>query len=203
MSRDLPPARASTPGGPPTNRRAHGYILDTETILAGIMVSRMETLPDRLAAAGRVTQRQANAATKYRDDYEVATGGGRGGESGPILAPWQRTPASEAQVNAISRVRRADAALGRGLVPLAVSVCVRGLTLTQLARAFLRRGGGIQGRTILRWVDVVLTTLADHYYGIEVPVEASGRVRAVVFSVNNRPSRKPLDDATGKMPSIR
>lgn len=161
---DIPGARAS-----------HSHLQITETIQAGVMIARVVTVPEAMLAKRQITQRQADAAARYRDDYEMASGASQGGARGSVAA-WQRVPATEAQVNALSRLRRADATLGAGRA-LVVAACVDGAPMRELGR---RWGGGMGGRGTAAagaMLAALLTVLADHYFGAEG--ERGGKIRGV------------------------
>lgn len=163
--------------GLPRARGLHGTLEVTETIQAGVLVARVVTVPQRMLARGQIVQRQADAAERYRDDYEAASGAAPGGGAGAALAPWLRTPASEAQVNAISRVRRADAVMGGARV-LVLAACVEGASARELGRRFCGSTG--RGVAVVRAALAdLLAVLADHYFGAEPPARAAP-IRGVV-----------------------
>lgn len=155
------------PGAPTPERRRRSAFLVTPAVAteagpaqAGSRVYRTLSTVERLLRAGTLEPRQAQAANRLRDDYELGVAGAREHSAGSVGATgWYY---AEAQLAALRRYQDAIAALG----PLAlhVQIIVLGepgsgdISISELARSLRRNRQEVAG--VLK---LGLDTLADHY----------------------------------------
>lgn len=167
------PQSARDAGTAGRRRQGMGIVIGSDS------VARAQSLHDALLRKGLINQNQHDAAERYRDDYELSHGA-RGGDAGGVsLAGWERTP-GQAQINAISRLRRANEVLGLD-VSLFVAAVVHGEGLMTLAMRFGGQDGGEgsrgsrAGKRIGKAMKGALEALEAHYFGTK-RAKASGAV---------------------------
>jgi hypothetical protein len=133
-------------------------------------VPRLRSIHQWMLDHQMIDQQRHDAAERYRDDYELAHGA-RGGEiSAASVAGWERTP-GQGQINAITRLRRANEVLGEDLEFLVAGV-VRGDSLRSLVLRFGGPNGsgctptGLTVRKLGVRLAETLERLDVHYFGV-------------------------------------
>jgi hypothetical protein len=120
-------------------------------------------LPLRLYRSGDLTAAQAAAATRYRDNLDMAAGASdRQPGFTHHTAPWARTGVTDAQLQAREFIHRADAALGRDGVR-AVRAFVTLDTLQEMALAI-----GPNRKRVMVTIRRALDDLSDHLSGAKM-----------------------------------
>jgi hypothetical protein len=127
---------------------------------AGSRVYRAVSAVDRMLRAGALAPRQAQAADRLRDDYELGVAGARESASGSASSTgWYY---AEAQLAALRRYQVALNTLGAMayyVLPLALGEPGTGdMSISQIARRFHQNRQEIAGV-----IKLGLTALADHY----------------------------------------
>jgi hypothetical protein len=158
----LNPGRAPDPGAPTPERRRRSAFLVGPAVAteagparAGTRVYRALSTVERMVRAGAVEPRQAQAADRLRDDWELGVVGAREPASGSVgSAGWYY---AEARLAALRRYQNALAALGP-LTPCVAWVVLGEFSLSALARILDRNRQEVAG--VLK---LGLDTLADHY----------------------------------------
>jgi len=178
MTRRRKTPRSTAPSEP----RQHGDIGTRQRYQHGSIVigpdsvARTQSVQERLWLADVITQGERDAADRYARDYELAGGSQDGSEGGDRRAAWERTP-SQGQIDARTRIGRADKALG-GLRPFAIAAFVDCASVSALVLRFGGVGGrpGTSGgRSVARVMALlrgtpgegrgVLGVLDEHYHG--------------------------------------
>jgi hypothetical protein len=150
------------PGAPTPERRKRSAFLVTPAVAteagparAGTRVWRALSTVERMLRSGAIEPRQAHAAERLRDDWELGVVGAREPASGSGgAAGWYY---AETRLAALRRYQNALAILGP-LTPCVVWIVLSEFSLSALARILNRNRQEIAG--ILK---LGLDTLADHY----------------------------------------
>lgn len=127
---------------------------------AGLRLHRALSTLERLAKAGIIQPRQADAGERLRSDYELGVEGAREATTGSASTTGWSYP--EARLAALRRFQAARSALGPThivVLPIAIGVPGNGdVSISQLALALHKNRQEIAG--ILK---LGLAELADHY----------------------------------------
>jgi hypothetical protein len=150
------------PGAPtPERQRRSAFVVtpavatDSGPAQAGSRVYRALSTVERMLRTGALEPRQAQAAERLRDDFELGVAGAREPASGSVGATgWYY---AEARLAALRRYQNALAKLGP-LTPCIVWIVLREFSLSALARILNRNRQEVAG--VLK---LGLDTLADHY----------------------------------------
>jgi hypothetical protein len=131
------------------------FSTENEPALAGSRVYRVSSTVERMLRTGAVSPRQAQAADRLRDDWELGVAGAREPATGNVGATgWYY---AEARLAALRRYQDAIAKLGP-MEPYVLWIVISDVSLSALARIVSRNRQEVAG--ILK---LALTTLADHY----------------------------------------
>jgi hypothetical protein len=151
---------------PTPERRARSAFLsapaigtEQEQARAGLRMYRALSTVERLLRDGAISNRQADAGLRLRDDYEVGIAGARDGTgSGGVVGFYY----AEARLRAVERFEFAVKALGplwRYAVPVCLGLPGAGdISISELARRM-----NLNRQECSGCVKAGLTALADHY----------------------------------------
>jgi hypothetical protein len=172
------------PGIEPTKERLrHGKIVKAASIATekedaqpGIRMYRTQPPIERYASRGQITERQALAAADLRTDYEFGIIGLRDGSMYERAGAAGPASMSDAQLDAATRYREAQQAIGRRIAEVVIPIVVgneaggdvsaEGLAqiITQRRRESDKSSErGIDRKQIMGILKVGLDMLADHY----------------------------------------
>jgi hypothetical protein len=146
----------------PERRRRSAFVVSpavaTESgpARAGSRVYRALSTVERLLRAGAIEPRQAQAADRLRDDFELGVAGAREPATGSVGATgWYY---AEARLAALRRYKDAMKRLGP-LAPCVLWIVLSDESLSALARKFSR----FSRQEVAGVFKLGLSTLADHY----------------------------------------